>query len=480
MNKKNNAIKAGLGYTLGNYFIRGIGFITIPIFSRLLSTEDFGIYNTFLSYEAIAYILIGLALNGSIKNAKYKFNNEIDQYTSSIMIMPVIILCVSILIWSIAGKWLSNILSMDSLSLLMLLFYSYSSSLLVLYQTRISLDYDYAEYLKISLFNAIFSVILSIGLIFLLFDTNRYYGRIIGATVTYVILAIYVVIRLFSKAKPKIKKEYWTYALKISIPLIPHGLAQILLLSFDRIMINSIVGSAEAGIYSFAYTIYSLVQITATSLDTVYSTWVFRKCREEGGEKEIQRIGTSFMLLIGGICTVVILVAPELIKILGGNKYSQAIYCAVPVIFAGFFAMAYCIPAVMEYYYEKTKYISMGTMVAAIVNIVLNYICIPKYGYVAAAYTTLVSYVIYFAMHMYISKKLANFSIIKIKYLAITMIILVIAFFVGLQFVNDLFIRYTVAFALVAFGCVLLYNLYGSDNVRKTIKKIMKRKKQND
>lgn len=67
------AAKAGLGYTIGNYCIRGIGFITVPIFSRLLSTSDFGLYNTFLAYEAVVYIFISLALNSSVKNAKYKF-----------------------------------------------------------------------------------------------------------------------------------------------------------------------------------------------------------------------------------------------------------------------------------------------------------------------------------------------------------------------------------------------------------------------
>lgn len=474
MNKKNNVFKAGVGYTLGNYLIRGLGFITIPIFSRLLSTSDFGIYNTFLAYEAIAYILIGLALNGSVKNAKYKFDDKIDQYVSSVMIIPIIILVGSIVFLFIAQDWLVKILSIDSFSLLMLLLYSYSSSVLVLYQTRISLDYDYVEYLKISLFNAIFSVVLSVILIFIFFDTNRYYGRIIGATVTYIILAIYVVIRLFSKARPTINKEYWKYGLKISVPLIPHGLAQILLLSFDRIMINSIVGSVEAGIYSFAYTIYSLVQITATSLDTVYSTWVFQKYHDKGEQKEIQRTGTGFMLLIGGICSVTILIAPELIRILGGNKYSEAIYCAVPVIFAGFFAMAYCIPAVMEYYYEKTKYISIGTTIAAIINIILNYIFIPQYGYIAAAYTTMFSYIVYFTLHMCISRKLSGFSIIKLKYLCSVLLILGVSFWVGLYFVKNLYVRYITAVILVVIGIILLYSLYGKD-MRNIIKKFLEK-----
>ena len=70
--KSNKVIKAGLGYTIGNYFLRGLGFITVPIFARILTEEDFGIYNNFMAYEGIIYLLICLALHTCIKNAKYQ------------------------------------------------------------------------------------------------------------------------------------------------------------------------------------------------------------------------------------------------------------------------------------------------------------------------------------------------------------------------------------------------------------------------
>lgn len=49
--KQNSIKRAGVGYTIGNYLIRGLGFLTVPIFSRLLSTADYGFYNTYTSYE---------------------------------------------------------------------------------------------------------------------------------------------------------------------------------------------------------------------------------------------------------------------------------------------------------------------------------------------------------------------------------------------------------------------------------------------
>ena len=53
----NRVLKAGIGYTIGNYLLKGLSFFTIPIFTRLLTTQDYGKYNVFLSYENIIFVL---------------------------------------------------------------------------------------------------------------------------------------------------------------------------------------------------------------------------------------------------------------------------------------------------------------------------------------------------------------------------------------------------------------------------------------
>ena len=71
--KQNKIVKAGFGYTIGNYFLKGLSFFTIPLFTRLLTTQDYGKYNTFLSYENILFVLLGFAIHSSYKNARYRF-----------------------------------------------------------------------------------------------------------------------------------------------------------------------------------------------------------------------------------------------------------------------------------------------------------------------------------------------------------------------------------------------------------------------
>lgn len=474
--KSNSVAKASLWYTIGNYCLKGIGFITVPIFSRLMSTTDFGIYNTFIAYEGILYLFIELALHESLKSAKYKFENQIDSYASSVSLIPMLIFTLCEVLAVLFFKQLSELLRLDAISIVILIWYSFCSGFVIFYRYRIALDYDYSEYIKLSAFNAIANVVISIFLMLTLYADSRYMGRVLGGTLAYSFVTVYIIIRLFRKSKPKVNIQYWKYGLKIGIPIIPHGLAQVLLLQFDRIMINSFVGSGAAGLYSFAYTIYSLIQITATSLETAFAPWVFEQLHDGDNEKNVQRIGTCFMLFIAGVVTVTMLISPELIDILGGVKYRESFFSTLPVLLGGFFAMAYCIPAVIEYYYEKTVYTSIGTAIAAVMNISLNALLIPRYGYIAAAYTTLFSYVVYFVLHTIISRKMCGFYIIKPYVMLFALVIMAVAFMVSMLYAQQLLVRIGGALILVGIGVTVMISVFGKDESIRFIQKILKRK----
>ncbi len=68
--KQSKVFKAGIGYTIGNVMVKGINFLAIPIFSRLLTTEEMGLYTVFAAYEAVLFVFIGMALHSSIRSAK--------------------------------------------------------------------------------------------------------------------------------------------------------------------------------------------------------------------------------------------------------------------------------------------------------------------------------------------------------------------------------------------------------------------------
>jgi O-antigen/teichoic acid export membrane protein len=77
-----------------------------------------------------------------------------------------------------------------------------------------------------------------------------------------------------------------------------------------------------------------------------------------------------------------------------------------PVACAVFFQFLYPLFSTIEFYYEKTHYILASSCLSAVLNIVLNYIFIPKYGYIIAGYTTLVCYIFFAFLHYLFQKKI--------------------------------------------------------------------------
>lgn len=475
---KKKTTKASIGYLIGNYCIKGIGFITVPIFSRLLTTDDFGIYNIFLAYEGMLYLFIELALHESLKNAKYNYSEKLDEYTSSLSILPAVICCILLIIAVVFKSQICQALRLNEATILLLIVYSYCSGMLIYYRYRIALDYKYKEYLFVSGIHAFLNIFLSILLILTVFKESGYMGRIVGGTIACVISTMYILYSIWGKATPKYNKDYWCFGLRIGLPLIPHGLAQIVLIQFDRIMISHITGETDVGLYSFAYTIYSIIQITGSSLHTSFEPWAFSQLHQGGeGKVKLQKISTCYMLLLAGISTVTMLLSPEIIYILGGEKYKASVYCTIPIMLAGFFAMSYAIPSVIEYFKEKTTYVATGTLLAALCNTVLNAFFIPRYGYIAAAYTTLISYILYFMAHLILSKKLGEFHIIIPSYLIGAIVILIVAFLISLIFNYLLLLRVLIAIILCIIGLLMIMKCYGEKNIILMIKNMLKKER---
>ena len=469
-----NPAKAGIGYTVGNYLLKGIGFITVPIFTRILSQEDFGIYNTFLAYESILYIIVGMALHSSLKNAYIKYQDAFDTYVSSICILPLFNAIFFVIVSFFCKEQVASLINLDSNVIVWLIIHSYGSGVMIFYSSKIALSYDYKKYIKVSLVNAVGNIMLSIILIFTCYENQKYMGRIVGSTISYILISFFILLNIFKTSRPRINKNYISYGLKISLPIIPHGLSQIVLLQFDRIMINSYIGSKQAAIYSFAYNIYSIIQITTNSLGTVFEPWFFKRMNANPeGKHRIQQIGTVLLGIITVMLSLLMLLSPETILVLGGSRYNETFYCLLPVLMAGFFAMAYSIPAVVEYYYEKTKYIATGTFIAATLNVILNMIFIPKFGYIAAAYTTLSSYIIYFSLHLVISRILFEDYIIKIKSIILFIFVLLISWVV-VDFAKDLFLV-RIGVALIIFGLTYFYfvKILSKEGLKRLIKQVI-------
>ena len=412
------AVKAGIAYTIGNILVKGINFLALPLFSRIMTPDEFGVYNVCVSYDAILFVVIGLAMHSSIRSANYEFRGEIDRYTSSISLIYIAITAFFFLLFTLFGGILSKWMHFQRVILYMLIIYSFGSAVLNLYNQRLSLNYSYKKYILVSLTNSLGNIGLSLVLILTVFRDHRDIGRIIGSSTAIFILACALLVSFYRKAKPRFNRAYWQFGIKYSLPIVPHGISQVLLAQFDRIMIHSMVSASAAGIYSLAGNINLIMTIITDSISTAWSTWFYEEIDKKHYseiQKRAAQLSALFMIFTIGAMAV----SPELILLLGGKAYENGKYVAIPMIMDAFVLFLYNVIVPSEYYTKKTTYIMFGTMVAAVINLITNYIFIKRYGYIAAAYTTLFSYVCFVVLHIIISRKLVGFYVIPMKWIAL-------------------------------------------------------------
>ena len=161
------------------------------------------------------------------------------------------------------------------------------------------------------------------------------------------------------------------------------------------------------GIYNLAYSISLIMTMFNNALLQTIEPWIYRKLKENKAT-DIAQVAYPCFFLIAGLNILLIMFAPEAIAIFAPASYQEAIWTVPSVALSVFFMFLYTFFATFEFYYEKTQYIAGATVGGALLNIGLNYICIQKFGYIAAGYTTLFSYMLFALLHYYFMRKICK------------------------------------------------------------------------
>lgn len=466
---ENKVVKAGIGYTIGNYMLKGLSFLTVPIFSRLLSTSDYGIFNTYLAYQSIVFLFVGMALHTSLKNAKYKYKEDFAKYNSCCILVTLLNLGIWLLLSNLIYSLYGDAVGFSRVIVNLLLLDSFGTALIQFFNVYVGLDYRYSSFLKISAFNAVANMGISVLLIMTVFRNDRATGRILGNVVPVAVIACVIIWYFWRKAAPRFDLKYTKFAVSYSLPLIPHGISQVILAQFDRIMIKELIGPSQAGIYSFAYNIFSIINVTSNSLDNVWGPWFYERMEQKDYDS-IQKYSSKYAFGMLMFSVMVMLAAPELVKILGAREYWDAMYSVIPIVIGGYFMFLYTLPSSVEYYYAKTKFIAIGTGMAALINIVLNVIFIRQFGYLAAAYTTLVTYLLYFVFHYLIAWNIQKMCMFQTGRLAAYILLAVAAGVLSLAMMEYWLIRWVILAAVGIFTLVWLNREF--DFMRRVKEKI--------
>ncbi len=276
--------------------------------------------------------------------------------------------------------------------------------------------YKYKLFVALTGIMTVSGTLLSVVLVFFLQD--KLAGRILGYYIPYILIGAVIFIHLFVKGK-RVNTSYWKYACVICIPLVPHVLSLYLLSSSDKVIVTKLCGAEYTALYSVAYSAYHIVTILFDSMNKAWAPWLLESLHNKK-YSEIRKLSKVYISIFVLLIIAVLLFVPEIIWILGGEQYAEAVYCLPPLITSCVFQFIYTMYVNIEFYEKKTFGVSVATMLATAVNIVLNLIFIPinpEYSYVIAAYTTLAGYIILFILHFFIVKKMRMEHVYDIRFI---------------------------------------------------------------
>ncbi len=445
-------VKASFWYTVCSILQRCISVFTVPLFTRLLSTEQYGLLALYQSWTGIFIIFTTLNLQyGSFNTAMVKYEEDRDTYISAISGLCLSLTCLWACIYFVLSRSINVLTGLPTFLMFVLLLETLATSILGFWTGKKRFDYQYKGFILVTLLMSVLSPILGIVMVTNVSMENRGSARILSNALVVIVIGIIFFIYNVLKGKKVFVKKHWKYALSFNIPLIPYYLSQVVFNQSDRIMISRMVGNDKAGIYSVAYQISIILSFVLNAINNSYVPWVYKKMKEKdyGGIDKATNIIAGLMaaLLLG-----IVIIAPEIILIMGGQAYYEAIWIVPPVAATVLLTFYTQLFINIEFYFEEKNYLVAGSILSALVNIVLNFLLIPKVGYIVAGYTTLISYLIFCLMNYFCMKKACqknNIDLHKARLYDYKFLIALFVFFavtsgISMVLYNFLFIRYVI------------------------------------
>lgn len=438
-------VRASAWFLICAFLQKGISAITTPIFTRLLTTTEYGQYSVFNSWMNIATVFISLNLSsGVFTQGLVKFEENRKRFISSFQGLCLTLVLAWTVIYLLFCNFWNRIFELTTVQMLVMLLMIWTSTAVSFWSVEQRVDLKYRRLVLVTASMSFAKPV--IGIILVVHATDKVTARILGLAFVQLIVCMGCFCAQMWRGKTFFDGKIWKYALLFNIPLLPHYLSTTVLNGADRIMISKMIGEDAAGIYSLAYSVSLIMSMFNTALLQTIEPWLYQKIKAKQMDA-LSKVAYPAFVLIAGINIVLIAFAPEVVAIFAPSEYYDAIWIIPPVAMSGYFTFAYSFFAAFEFYYEKTGYISTATMVGAVLNIILNYIFIGLFGYYAAGYTTLFCYILYAVFHYWFMirvcrEHMENVKVYNIKILlGITGVFMMAGYFFLLTYENAI-LRY--------------------------------------
>lgn len=390
-------IKNSFIYLSASVISKGAPFLLLPFLTSYLEPAEFGILAIFLVMNTLYGAFIGMNMHANVtKNFFHRAKPELAIITGNIFFILFATTGFYFLVTWLMVSFVDSFFSIPSEYLLVLpvlAFFVMANQIHLAVLRNEGRAYTFGMF---EIANAFFS--LAITLIFLIYLEMGWLSQVIGIATASLVLSVIGVGYLYRRGYVNLnfRKAETTSILKLSIPLIPHVLGGVVIAVSDRLFLERMVGLEAVALYTIGYSFGMVVSLFTDALIKAWSPWFYQQLVNPTHKQKSKIVKSTYLYLIGVfVVAYVISVLGEFIlpyvvdeRYTGAGEYIWwiALGSAVHGVYKIFFPYLVHI--------SKTGFLAFSTVMAAITNLLLNYLLIPEYGPLGAAYATILAFAV--------------------------------------------------------------------------------------
>ena len=449
MNREKQLVKNTAIITIGKIGTQFVSFFLLPLYTKLLSTEEYGIVDLLNTYITLLVPIVTLQIEQSLFRylIDYREDENGKKKIITTVILSVIVQCLIYLgIYIIIGRFIQNEYKYFLATNVVACIFS-SIMLQISRGLGDNLTYTKGTFISaisIILFNILFIVGFNMGA----------YGMIISSLISNLLSATYIfikkkVIKYIDIKTLNLKKLKEMY--KYSVPLIPNAISWWVVNASDRTIITTVLGTSANGIYSAAnkfsnlfIVFYNIFNITWTEAAAVH-------INDQDKEEFFSKIINTSFRIFSCIGLLIIAIMPFLFNILINEKFGEAYYQIPILMLSTLFNIVVGLFSVVYVAKKLTKEIAKTSIISAMINIISNMLLIRYIGLYAASISTVIAYFVmaitrYFDIKKYIKIKISKKLILSIT---IIMILLFITYYYNNIYMNFIMLFVTMIYSII-------------------------------
>jgi len=413
-------------YTISSFLTKAIGIILIPIYTRFLTPDDYGIIAIVVPLVQAFFILFSFGVPSATSRFHFDFTDRSEEQKN---FFGTVLLFMSIL-----GFTLSFLFSIFGKPLFMKIFPGidfYPYIILAIWIAFFMLVYNFKLTIfrvrNMSLNYGLFSVLKFTGIVVLTIITVVHFGmgalgRVLSEFI--IVLLVFVVgwILVLKDINFRIVKSHLKAALKYALPVIPHTFSGIILSLAAKYFLNLNQGLSSAGLYNIGFLIASIMNLIVYSINLSWAPFFMKLASEKKDDAKpiVSQLTTYYILFIFFIGLGLAFFSDEIVVVLTTEEYYAA-NAIVPILTFQYLltGMNYMMINKIVFVKKAVKYIPILTVSSAVLNIVMNYFLTPKYGITGAAWSSVISTMFLLVFAFFVSQKVYR---IKYEYMRIILI----------------------------------------------------------